>query len=225
MATLTTQYMEYVEKMKQIKLELAADYLLMSAMLIEIKSRMLLPPIINDEDDDLDPRAELVKKLIEYELMKTASQELDDISQVGRDRFIAQGYFEKVIEPKSLPDVSIEELFNAWKNVIKRAEQFETHRINRAELSVREHMSLIIKKLGKDQLISFDSFFNEDKLPWPGFFIGQELNNNYKLLSYEVLNNIYFCKISGIEMSVPYNSNFFIFENDNLTLLDSSLTI
>ena len=116
MATLTTQYMEYVEKMKQIKLELAADYLLMSAMLIEIKSRMLLPPVSNDEDDDLDPRAELVKKLIEYELMKTASQELDDISQVGRDRFIAQGYFEKVIEPKSLPDVSIEELFNAWKN-------------------------------------------------------------------------------------------------------------
>ena len=77
-------------------------------------------------------------------------------------------------------------------------------------------------KINKDLL---DSFVNEDKLPWPGFFIGQELNNNYKLLSYEVLNNIYFCKISGIEMSVPYNSNFFIFENDNLTLLDSSLTI
>ena len=78
-------------------------------------------------------------------------------------------------------------------------------------------------KINKELL---DSFFNEDKLPWPGFFIGQELKNNkYKLLSYEVLNNIYFCKISGIEMSVPYNSNFFIFENDNLTLLDSSLTI
>jgi segregation and condensation protein A len=167
MAILTTQYIEYVEKMKQIKLELAADYLLMSAMLIEIKSRMLLPPITNDEEDDLDPRAELVKKLIEYELMKTASQELDDISQVGRDRFIAQGYFEKVVEPKSLPDVSIEELFNAWKNVIKRAEQFETHKINRSELSVREHMSFIIKKLDNDQLISFDSFFNEEKDPIP----------------------------------------------------------
>jgi segregation and condensation protein A len=99
--------------------------------------------------------------------MKTASQELDDISQVGRDRFIAQGYFEKVVEPKSLPDVSIEELFNAWKNVIKRAEQFETHKINRSELSVREHMSFIIKKLDNDQLISFDSFFNEEKDPIP----------------------------------------------------------
>ena len=78
-------------------------------------------------------------------------------------------------------------------------------------------------KINRDLL---DTFLNENKLPWPGFFVGQELKgNNYKLLSYEVLNNIYFLKISGIEMSVPYNSNFFIYENDNLSLLDSSLTI
>ena len=78
-------------------------------------------------------------------------------------------------------------------------------------------------KINKDLL---NAFLNEDKLPWPGFFIGKELKgNNYKLLSYEVLNNIYFCKINGVEMSVPYNSNFFIYENNNLTLLDSSLTI
>ena len=78
-------------------------------------------------------------------------------------------------------------------------------------------------KINKDLL---NVFLNEDKLPWPGFFIGKELKgNNYKLLSYEVLNNIYFCKISGIEMSVPYNSNFFIYENDNIILLESSLTI
>ena len=78
-------------------------------------------------------------------------------------------------------------------------------------------------KINKDLL---NAFLNEDKLPWPGFFIGKELKgNNYKLLSYEVLNNIYFCKISGIEMSVPYNSNFFIYENDNIILLESSLTI
>ncbi len=119
MAMLTIQYMEYVEKMKQIKLELAGDYLLMSAMLIEIKSRMLLPPVNADEDEDLDPRAELVQKLIEYELMKAAAKDLDDIPQVGRDRLVAQGYFEKIVEPQSLPDVSIEELFNAWKNVVK----------------------------------------------------------------------------------------------------------
>ena len=78
-------------------------------------------------------------------------------------------------------------------------------------------------KINKDLL---NAFLNEDKLPWPGFFIGEELkSNNYKLLGYEVLNNIYFCKISGIEMSIPYNSNFFNFQNNNLTLLDSSLTI
>ena len=165
MANLTIQYMEYVEKMKQIKLELAADYLLMSAMLIEIKSRMLLPPIDDANEEELDPRAELVKKLIEYELMKTAAQELGNIPQVGKDRWIAQGYFEKVIEPKSFPDVSIEELFSAWKNVIKRAGQFETHKIDRSELSVREHMSIILKRLQDDKLVLFESFFRKEKDP------------------------------------------------------------
>ena len=109
-------------------------------------------------------------------------------------------------------------------------EEFKKHLKNRNLIKFKSYDTIesISKlrnmdvKINKDLL---DSFFNEDKLPWPGFFIGQELNINYKLLSYEVLNNIYFCKISGIEMSVPYNSNFFIFENDNLTLLDSSLTI
>ena len=110
-------------------------------------------------------------------------------------------------------------------------EEFKKHLKNRNLIKFKSYDTIesISKlrnmdvKINKDLL---DSFFNEDKLPWPGFFIGQELkNNNYKFLSYEVLNNIYFCKISGIEMSVPYNSNFFIFENDNLTLLDSSLTI
>jgi|TARA_B110000208_G_scaffold192056_1_gene262293 segregation and condensation protein A len=167
MALLTIQYMEYVEKMKQIKLELAGDYLLMSAMLIEIKSRMLLPPIISEEDDDLDPRADLVAKLIEYELMKTAAHDLDDIPQIGRDRLVAQGYFEKIVEPQSLPDASIEDLFNAWKNVVKRAGQFESHKIDRSELSVREHMSLILKKLASNELILFDTFFNEEKDPIP----------------------------------------------------------
>ena len=167
MAMLTIQYMEYVEKMKQIKLELAGDYLLMSAMLIEIKSRMLLPPVNADEDEDLDPRAELVQELIEYELMKAAAQDLDDIPQVGRDRLVAQGYFEKIVEPQSLPDVSIEELFNAWKNVVKRAGQFESHKIHRSELSVREHMSLILKRLANGELLSFDAFFKEEKEPIP----------------------------------------------------------
>ena len=97
MANLTLQYVNYVEKMKVIKLELAADYLLMSAMLIEIKSRMLLPKISLEDEED-DPRAELVKKLIEYELMKDASENLNEMPQVGKDILIAQSYFERVTE-------------------------------------------------------------------------------------------------------------------------------
>ena len=165
MANLTLQYTEYVEKMKVIKLELAADYLLMSAMLIEIKSRMLLPkPSI--EDDDEDPRAELVKKLIEYELMKDAAENLNQTPQVGKDLMVAQSYFERVTEIK-YPDVSIDELFEAWKNVLKRAKQFEQHQISKSELSVREHMTIILRKLRDKELIEFSSFFNYESEPIP----------------------------------------------------------
>ena len=164
MTALTSQYIEYVERMKQIKLELAGDYLLMSAMLIEIKSRMLLPSPINEDDDELDPRAELVKKLIEYELMKTAAVELNDIPQVGRDRMVAQAYFEKIIEVNP-PEVNIDEIFEAWKNVLKRAQQFESHKIERSELSVREHMSMILKKISEQDLIEFSSLFDPKNYP------------------------------------------------------------
>ena len=110
-------------------------------------------------------------------------------------------------------------------------EEFKKHLKNRNLIKFKSYDTIesISKLRNLDVKINIDllsTFFNEDKLPWPGFFIGQELKgNDYKLLSYEVLNNIYFLKISDVEMSVPYNSNFFIYENDNLTLLDSSLTI
>ena len=165
MANLTLQYVNYVEKMKVIKLELAADYLLMSAMLIEIKSRMLLPkPALEDDEDD--PRAELVKKLIEYELMKDAADNLNQMPQVGKDIMIAQSYFERVTEIK-YPDVSIDELFEAWKNVIKRVKQFEQHQISRSGLSVREYMTIILRKLNEKDLLEFSTFFNSDKDPIP----------------------------------------------------------
>jgi len=166
MFSLTTQYMVYVEKMKAIKLELAADYLLMSATLIEIKSRMLLPIPQSEDDEELDPRAELVRKLVEYELMKIAAQELEKIPQIGKDRMVAQAYFEKVSEI-SYPDVSIDELFYAWKNVIKRANQFDSHKISRSELSVREHMTIILKVLAKKDLVEFSTFFDAEKDPIP----------------------------------------------------------
>ena len=110
-------------------------------------------------------------------------------------------------------------------------EEFKKHLKNRNLIKFKSYDTIeSISKLRnmnvKINRDSLDTFLNEDKLPWPGFFIGQELKgNDYKLLSYEVLSNIYFCKISGVEMSIPYNSNFFIYENDKLTLLDSSLTI
>ena len=165
MANLTLQYINYVEKMKVLKLELAADYLLMSAMLIEIKSRMLLPkPSLESEEDD--PRAELVKKLIEYELMKDAAENLNEMPQVGKDILIAQSYFERVTEV-TYPDISIDQLFEAWKNVLKRAKQFEQHQINRSELSVREHMTIILRKLNKKSLLEFSTLFNSEKDPIP----------------------------------------------------------
>tara|TARA_B110000037_G_scaffold45089_1_gene55336 strand:+ start:403 stop:1185 length:783 start_codon:yes stop_codon:yes gene_type:complete len=165
MAKLTLQYINYVEKMKVLKLELAADYLLMSAMLIEIKSRMLLPkPSLESEEDD--PRAELVKKLIEYELMKDAAESLNEMPQVGKDILIAQSYFERVTEV-TYPDISIDQLFEAWKNVLKRAKQFEQHQINRSELSVREHMTIILRKLNKKSLLEFSTLFNSEKDPIP----------------------------------------------------------
>ena len=110
-------------------------------------------------------------------------------------------------------------------------EEFKKHLNNRNLIKFKSYDTIesISKLRNMDVKINrdlLDTFLNENKLPWPGFFIGQELKgNDYKLLSYEVLNNIYFLKISGVEMNVPYNSNFFIYENDNLTLLDSSLTI
>ena len=165
MANLTLQYVNYVEKMKVIKLELAADYLLMSAMLIEIKSRMLLPKISLEDEED-DPRAELVKKLIEYELMKDAAENLNEMPQVGKNILIAQSYFERVTEI-TYPDVTLDDLFAAWKNVIKRAKQFEQHQISRSELSVREYMTIILRKLNDKNLLEFSTFFNYEKDPIP----------------------------------------------------------
>ncbi|MDG1452822.1 MAG: ScpA family protein, partial [Methylophilaceae bacterium] len=138
MSKLTMQYIQYVEKMKAIKLELAADYLLMSAMLIEIKSRMLLPKPEAIEDED-DPRAELIRRLMEYEAIKLAAQNLDDMPKVGEQFQVADAYYQHIAEVKP-PEVSVDELVEAWRNVLKRAKLNSHHKLGRAELSVREHM-------------------------------------------------------------------------------------
>ncbi len=158
MLELTRQYMAYVEKMKVIKLELAADYLLMSAMLIEIKSRMLLPKPAEIESED-DPRAELVRRLMEYEAIKRAAESLDDMPQVGVDISVAAAYYQHIAEIKP-PEVSVEELVEAWRNVLKRAKLNSHHTIGREELSVREHMSQILRRLKADGMCEFSQLFD-----------------------------------------------------------------
>ena len=158
MADLTVQYMQYVEKMKAIKLELAADYLLMSAMLIEIKSRMLLPKPAEIEQED-DPRAELVRRLMEYEAIKLAAQNLDDMPKVGEQFQVADAYYQHIADIKP-PDVSIDELVEAWRNVLKRAKLNSHHKLGRAELSVREHMSLVLRRLQTDGMCEFSQLFD-----------------------------------------------------------------
>jgi len=166
MANLTSQYISYVEQMKIINIELAADYLLMSAMLIEIKSRLLLPKLEASGDEEDDPRADLVRKLIEYEQMKLAAEELNVMPQIGRDMLGTSAYFETEVN-KIPPEVNMNDLYSAWVNVIKRAKQFEQHTISKSELSVREHMTSILRALKENNLIEFSSLFNEEKDPIP----------------------------------------------------------
>ncbi len=165
MADLTRQYMEYVEKMRAIKLELAGDYLLMSAMLIEIKSRMLLPKPAEIESED-DPRAELVRRLMEYEAIKLAAQRLDDMPKVGEDISVASAYYQHISDIRP-PEVSLEDLAEAWRNVLKRASHFKHHKVSREELSVREHMSIILRRLKTDKLVEFSDLFDvlQDGIP------------------------------------------------------------
>ncbi|OYZ68714.1 MAG: segregation/condensation protein A [Methylophilaceae bacterium 17-43-7] len=165
MAQLTVQYMGYVEKMKVIKLELAADYLLMSAMLIEIKSRMLLPKPAEVAEED-DPRADLVRRLMEYEAIKLAAQRLDAMPMVGTDIQVASAYYQQISLVKP-PEVSLDDLLEAWNNVLKRAKLNQRHQLGRAELSVREHMSQILRRLNAEQMVEFSALFDFDEAGIP----------------------------------------------------------
>ncbi len=158
MAQLTAQYLEYVEVMRQSSLELAAEYLVMAAMLIEIKSRMLLPrsPTANDEEND--PRAELVRRLLAYEQMKLAALRLDELPQAGRDFALVQVYIDRAAE-QALPGVNAEDLRQAWLWLVQRANVNQHHRITRGQLSVREHMSLILRHLQEAKLLEFTQLF------------------------------------------------------------------
>jgi segregation and condensation protein A len=160
MAQVTTQYLKYVDEIRVHNLELAAEYLLMAAMLIEIKSRMLLPVVKKDDGTEVeDPRAELVRRLLEYEQIKLSAQKLDALPQRGRDFLATSVFVEERLTPVQ-PDVSLQELMAAWADVIKRAKLVQHHKISREELSVREHMSLILKRLQSVKFVEFADLFD-----------------------------------------------------------------
>ena len=163
MAGLTRQYLVYVEEIRGRNLELAAEYLLMAAMLIEIKSRMLLPPKkVAPGQEAEDPRAELVRRLLEYERIKLAAAKLNALPQFGRDFLRAQVYIEQSLQPR-FPDVNAADLQEAWAGLVQRARLVQHHRITRPELSVREHMSLVLKRLQGRRFVEFEELFDPDK--------------------------------------------------------------
>lgn len=163
MAGVTRQYLSYVDEIRSRNLELAAEYLLMAAMLIEIKSRMLLPPKkVAEGQEPEDPRAELVRRLLEYEQMKLAAARLTEVPQFGRDFLRAQVYIEQSLQPR-FPDVHVVELQQAWADILKRAKLVQHHKISREELSVREHMSIVLKKLQGRRFMEFEALFGPEQ--------------------------------------------------------------
>ncbi|HTT36955.1 MAG TPA: ScpA family protein [Burkholderiales bacterium] len=159
MAQLTAQYMGYVEAMRAHQLELAAEYLLMAALLIEIKSRMLLPRPREETEEPEDPRAELVRRLLEYEQMKKAAGRLDELPQLGRDFSLVCVLVEKAISVR-LPDVDAEDLRAAWLVLVARARAARHHKVTREQLSVRERMSTILRRLRGHGFLEFAQLFN-----------------------------------------------------------------
>ncbi|WP_153130674.1 segregation and condensation protein A [Dechloromonas hortensis] len=161
MAPLTRQYLDYIDGMQASNLELAAEYLVMAAMLIEIKSRMLLPrPKLGEGDDGEDPRAELVRRLMEYEQMKLAGQKLNEMPQAEREFFWVETLVEKSLYVR-LPEVSVEDLKEAWMSIVRQAKLTKNHKISREELSVREHMGIILRLLQeRGGFVQFETMFD-----------------------------------------------------------------
>ncbi|MCX8521969.1 MAG: ScpA family protein, partial [Rhodoferax sp.] len=159
----TRQYLVYVEQIRKRNLELAAEYLLMAAMLIEIKSRMLLPPKKAPEGQEAeDPRAELVRRLLEYEQIKLAAARLNALPQLGRDFLKATIYIEQSLQPR-FPEVHLLDLQEAWRDILQRARLVQHHKISRAELSVREHMGIVLKKLQGRRFVGFEDLFDAEQ--------------------------------------------------------------
>jgi segregation and condensation protein A len=160
LADVTRQYLTYVDQIRKTNLELASEYLLMAAMLIEIKSRMLLPPKkTQDGQEPEDPRAELVRRLVEYEQMKMAAAKLNQLPLVGRDFLRVQVFNDPNVIVRH-PDVALPELREAWMDILKRAKLHTHHTISREELSVREHMGIVLRTLQGKRFVEFEALFD-----------------------------------------------------------------
>ena len=158
-AEITKQYMGYIELMASIQLELAAEYLVMAAMLAEIKSRMLLPRQQSEDEDEEDPRAELIKRLQEYERFKQAAEDLDELPRMGRDIHQATADAPDRDQQRPQPNVDMRELVAALADVLKRSEMFESHQIEMEKLSTRERMSQVMENLRDNQFVPFVALF------------------------------------------------------------------
>ncbi|PRB80611.1 segregation/condensation protein A [Pseudomonas sp. MYb185] len=159
-AEITHQYMGYVELMKAVRLELAAEYLVMAAMLAEIKSRMLLPRQEQQAEEEDDPRAELIRRLQEYERFRHAAEQLDALPRVGRDIALAAAAPPALEARKAHPEVSMEELLLSLSEVLRRADMFESHQISREVLSTRERMADVLERLKGGQFVPFISLYS-----------------------------------------------------------------
>jgi segregation and condensation protein A len=162
MAEVTRQYLGYIDELRGQNLELAGEYLLMAALLIDIKSRMLLPVKKPDSDEEVeDPRAELARRLIEYERIKLAAQQLEQQPQLGRDFWQAQVAMEAAAAAR-LPNVSVVDLRGAWADILRRAKLVQHHHISREELSVREYMTRVLRELQHRRFAEFQELFDTD---------------------------------------------------------------
>jgi len=162
-AEITRQYMEYIDLMKVIRLELAAEYLVMAAMLAEIKSRMLLPRVPLEEGEEEDPRAELVRRLQEYERYKAAAEDMDALSRVGRDVHTAGAEMGEHKVVHLVPEVSMKELMIVFKDVLHRADMFSHHHVQLEQLSVRQRMADVLVSLQDREFRTFSSLFSPEE--------------------------------------------------------------
>lgn len=162
-ADITRQYVEYIEIMQDFELELAGEYLVMSAMLAEIKSRMLLPRPAGDEEDEDDPRAELVRRLQEYERYKQAAEDINELPRLGRDVFQAEAGVADRKVVSMPPEVSLQDLISAVQEVMQRAAMYQHHHVQLEALSVRERMSIVLSRVSPDHFTGFADLFTAEE--------------------------------------------------------------